>query len=157
MTGIGIVAGKASVLQYCYSASVRTGNGPLAERLAIIYGALSEAIKIHQPDAVAIEQVFVARNPRSALVLGHARGSALLAAVNHGLPVTEYSALQIKRSVVGTGSATKKQVQHMVQVLLSLQRKPALDAADGLACAICHLHTSASLGRITAASRLVGT
>ena len=95
----------------------------------------------HGPEEVALEQVFLARNPRAALVLGHARGSALLAAVHQNRVVAEYSALEIKRAVVGTGRAAKEQVQHMVKILLGLERNPPADAADALACAICHIHT----------------
>ena len=80
VTGLGIVASKGSQLQHCYSASIRTGDGSLGERLAVIYSAVSDAITRYRPDSIAIEQVFVSKNPRSALVLGHARGSAVLAA-----------------------------------------------------------------------------
>jgi crossover junction endodeoxyribonuclease RuvC len=90
---------------------------------------------------VALEEVFLARNPQAALVLGHARGSALLASVHRRRIVAEYSALEIKRAVVGTGRAAKEQVQHMVKMLLGLDQIPPTDAADALACAICHIHT----------------
>ena len=157
VTGLGIVASKGSQLQHCYSESIRTGDGSLGERLAVIYSAVSDAITRYRPDSIAIEQVFVSKNPRSALVLGHARGSAVLAAVHHQLPMAEYSALQIKRAVVGTGSASKTQVQHMVRVLLNLQHKPPFDASDGLACAICHIHTASGLDRMAGVRQVIGS
>ena len=96
-----------------------------------------------------LENLFLARNPHAALVLGHARGSALLAAVHHKRVVAEYSALEIKRAVVGTGRAAKEQVQHMVKMLLGLARNPPADAADALACAICHIHTRQMAARVS--------
>ena len=101
---------------------------------------------------VAVEQVFVSNNARSALVLGQARGAAICAAVQAGVEVSEYSALQVKQSVVGTGSARKEQVQHMVRVLLGMTRTPKSDEADALACAICHIHTSQVASRILSAT-----
>ena len=95
---------------------------------------------MHTPGAVAVEKVFVNANPQSTLALGQARGTAICAAVLAGLPVAEYTALQVKQSVVGNGHAAKEQVQHMVKRLLALPGDPAPDAADALACAICHAH-----------------
>ena len=116
--------------------------------MAAIYRGVSGVIQDWEPESAAVERVFLASNPHAALILGHARGSAMLAAVNHGLPISEYSALEIKRSVVGTGSAAKEQVQHMVRVLLGMDYKPPVDAADALACAICHLHTAEGERRV---------
>jgi crossover junction endodeoxyribonuclease RuvC len=130
------------------------GSGPLDQRLGMIFRAVSAAVTDYQPDVVSIEQVFMANNAKSALVLGHARGSAICAAVMASLSVAEYSARQIKQSVVGTGSATKPQVQHMVRVLLGLQSNPPSDAADALACAICHVNTSRVSQRIVSQGRL---
>ncbi len=119
---------------------VRTSAAaPLAGRLAQIYEAVSEIIVRHRPDAVAVESVFVARNPRSALVLGHARGVALLAAARAGVPVSEYAPALVKKTVVGAGAATKVQVQRMTARLLRLAAPPAPDdAADGVAIALTH-------------------
>ncbi len=111
-----------------------------AERLATLYAGLIEVIACHEPDAAVVERVFVSANPRSALVLGEARGALLAAVATRGIPVREYSPGEIKRAVVGTGSASKAQVQAMAQRLLGLERPPARDAADALAAAICHAH-----------------
>ena len=112
----------------------------LPVRLAAIYEAVREQITAHRPGLLAIESVFMSSNPRSALVLGQARGAAICAAVSCGLEVAEYAPTQIKQAVSGRGRADKAQVQHMVTVLLGLGTKPASDAADALACAICHIH-----------------
>ena len=127
-------------LQYVTSGCVRSGGGDLAARLKTILEGLNEVIAAHAPGEVAIEKVFVNVNPQSTLALGQARGTAICAAVLAGLPVAEYTALQVKQSVVGKGHAKKEQVQHMVKRLLALEGDPAPDAADALACAICHAH-----------------
>ena len=142
ITGIGVVEAQGQKLRHVHSESVRLGTGSLSSRLVLLYDRIEEIVGTYQPDVGAIEKVFLASNPQSALVLGQARGSALLAMAQQGLEASEYSALEIKRAVTGTGRATKEQVQHMVRVLLGLSRKPAQDAADALACAICHLHAS---------------
>lgn len=114
-------------------------RAPLEQRLAAIYDALTELITRHRPDAMAIENVFVARNARSALVLGHARGVILLAAGHAGLAVAEYPPAVIKKAVVGAGAATKEQVQRMTAQLLRLKTPPSpSDAADGVAVALTH-------------------
>jgi crossover junction endodeoxyribonuclease RuvC len=121
---------------------------PLPRRLATIFERLGVIIQEHQPDNVAIEDVFYALNVKSALKLGQVRGVAMLAASSAGLEVTEYSPLSIKSAVVGYGRAEKPQVQYMVTRLLNLTEIPEPpDAADALAIAICHLHTSATLVR----------
>ena len=124
------------------SGCVRSGEGDLATRLKSILEGLKEVIAAHGPVEVAIEKVFVNVNPQSTLALGQARGTAICAAVLAGLPVAEYTALQVKQSVVGNGHAGKEQVQHMVRRLLALPGEPSEDAADALACAICHAHGS---------------
>jgi len=126
---------------------VKSGTGDLAARLKAILEGLNEVIAAHAPGEVAVEKVFVNVNPQSTLALGQARGTAICAAVIAGLPVAEYTALQVKQSVVGNGHAAKEQVQHMVKRLLSLPGDPAPDAADALACAICHAH-GRSLGTL---------
>ena len=127
---------------------------PLPLRLVTIFDRLGAIIQEHQPDNVAIEDIFYALNVKSALKLGQVRGVAMLAASTAGLAVTEYSPLTIKSAVVGYGRAEKQQVQHMVTNLLNLAQIPEPpDAADPLAIAICHLHTSATLERQRAVGR----
>ncbi len=121
---------------------MKSGQGDLATRLKAILNGLNEVIAAHAPIEVAVEKVFVNVNPQSTLALGQARGTAICAAVIAGLPVAEYTALQVKQSVVGNGHADKAQVQHMVRRLLALVGEPTADAADALACAICHAHGS---------------
>ena len=122
------------------SGCVKSGAGDLATRLKCILEGLNEVIAEHGPAEAAVEKVFVNVNPQSTLALGQARGTAICAAVLAGLPVAEYTALQVKQSVVGNGHAKKEQVQHMVRRLLALPGDPASGAADALACAICHAH-----------------
>jgi crossover junction endodeoxyribonuclease RuvC len=124
------------------SGCVKSGAGELAARLKVILEGLNDVIAAHAPIEVAVEKVFVNANPQSTLALGQARGTAICAAVLAGLPVSEYTALQVKQAVVGNGHAAKEQVQHMVKRLLALPGNPSPDAADALACAICHAHGS---------------
>ncbi len=133
---------RAGSLVYVTSGCVKSGHGDLAARLKAILNGLNEVIAAHAPVEVAVEKVFVNVNPQSTLALGQARGTAICAAVIAGLPVAEYTALQVKQSVVGNGHADKAQVQHMVRRLLALAGEPTADAADALACAICHAHGS---------------
>lgn len=135
-------------LHYITSGCVKSGQGDLAQRLKAILEGLNEVIAAHGPLEVAVEKVFVNVNPQSTLALGQARGTAICAAVMAGLPVAEYTALQVKQSVVGNGHAKKEQVQHMVRRLLALPGDPSPDAADALACAICHAH-GARLGALS--------
>jgi crossover junction endodeoxyribonuclease RuvC len=145
VTGFGIIENDGKRLVYVASGCVKSGSGDLAARLKSILEGLKEVIAAHSPLEVAVEKVFVNANPQSTLALGQARGTAICAAVLAGLPVSEYTALQVKQSVVGNGHAAKEQVQHMVKRLLALPGDPAPDAADALACAICHAH-GAKLG-----------
>jgi crossover junction endodeoxyribonuclease RuvC len=140
VTGFGVIEQSAGKLRYITSGCVRSGAGELAERLKVILDGLAEVIAANRPQQVAIEKVFVNVNPQSTLLLGQARGTAICAAVIAGLPVAEYTALQVKQAVVGKGHAKKEQVQHMVKRLLALPGDPSPDAADALACAICHAH-----------------
>ena len=140
VTGFGIIERSGSKLQYVTSGCVRSGTGELSTRLKTILDGLAEVIAANAPQEVAIEKVFVNVNAQSTLALGQARGTAICAAVLAGLPVSEYTALQVKQSVVGKGHAGKDQVQHMVRRLLALPGDPSPDAADALACAICHAH-----------------
>lgn len=130
---------------------VAPDEAPLPEKLLFIHARLAALLAEHRPDCVAVENIFHAKNARSALRLGHARGVALLAASQAGLPVAEYTPAEIKRAVVGFGRAEKAQVGQMVKLLLALDAVPTPhDAADALAIAICHIHTSG--GRIAAAA-----
>jgi len=135
-----VIESAGSKLRYVTSGCVKSGEGDLAARLKAILEGLNEVIALHAPVEVAVEKVFVNVNPQSTLALGQARGTAICAAVIAGLPVAEYTALQVKQSVVGKGHAKKEQVQHMVKRLLALPGDPSPDAADALACAICHAH-----------------
>jgi crossover junction endodeoxyribonuclease RuvC len=151
-TGYGCIIsdGRRHVLVTCGAIRVRP-HAPLPERLLTIYDGLSELLATERPDCVALEDVFHARNVRSALTLGHARGVALLAAERAGLPVAAYSPAQIKRTVTGYGRAEKRQIQIMIRLLLGLDAVPTPhDAADALAVAICHLHHARAAGLGTA-------
>lgn len=151
VTGFGVVDKNGSRLTYVTSGRIRTPDGDLAPRLKAILDGLAEVIAEQQPAQVALEKVFVNVNPSSTLLLGQARGTAICAAVMHGLPVAEYTALQVKQAVVGNGHAQKRQVQDMVRRLLKLSGEPSTDAADALACAICHAHGGQGLGRLATA------
>ncbi|MDO9010209.1 MAG: crossover junction endodeoxyribonuclease RuvC [Gallionella sp.] len=148
VTGFGVLDKQGQQLHYVASGCIKTPDGELPERLKVILNSLSEVIALHQPDQVAVEKVFVNVNPQSTLLLGQARGAAICAAVLANLPVGEYTALQVKQAVVGNGHAAKEQVQLMVQRLLKLSGTPSPDAADALACAICHAHGGLGLGAL---------
>ncbi len=144
-TGFGIVDDQGGRPAYVACGVVVTISGTMAERLHRIFAGLTEVVEHYRPDACAVERVFLARNPDSALKLGQARGAALAALAGAGLDVHEYTALQIKKATVGVGHADKGQVQHMIRALLGLSARPSADAADALACALCHLHQSQGL------------
>ncbi|MBS1197124.1 MAG: ruvC, partial [Proteobacteria bacterium] len=127
-----------------------SGEG-LPDRIRTIFAGIGEVIAAYAPTQAAVEKVFVNVNPQSTLLLGQARGAAISALVHAGLPVAEYTALQIKQAVVGQGKAAKEQVQAMVVRLLDLPGVPAADAADALACAICHAHGGQGLGALATA------
>jgi crossover junction endodeoxyribonuclease RuvC len=141
LTGYGVVEAGGREITYRASGCIRTTAGPFPERLAEIYQGVSQLIIDHQPEVLAIEEVFLAKNPNSALKLGQARGVALAAGVAHGLPIHEYAARQNKQGLTGTGRASKEQVAHMVRMVLGLPGEPQADAADALAIAICHVNT----------------
>ena len=147
-TGYGVVELNRDAKLVCIACGAvkLSPRDPLCERLATIFTRLGEIIREHHPYNVAIEEIFYALNVKSALKLGQVRGVAMLAASSAGLEVSEYAPLTIKSAVVGYGRAEKHQVQHMVTQLLNLAEIPQPpDAADALAIAICHLHTSATL------------
>lgn len=149
VTGFGVVDRDGQRLAYVSSGCIRTNDkGELPERLRTILDGLAEVIDTHHPEHVAIEKVFVNVNPQSTLLLGQARGAAVCAAVLADLPVAEYTALQVKQAVVGKGHAHKEQVQEMVKRLLKLPGYPSADAADALACAICHAHGGLGMGAL---------
>jgi crossover junction endodeoxyribonuclease RuvC len=140
LTGFGVVAAEGSRITLIECGVIRTRAGrPLPARIRDIYEGIVELIERHQPTAVSIEDVFHGKNSRTALSLGHARGAIMLAASLKDLPISEYTAVAIKKAVTGTGRATKDQVGFMVQQRLRLRTAPApADAADGVAAALCH-------------------
>jgi crossover junction endodeoxyribonuclease RuvC len=144
VTGYGIVERADGRLRHVAHGTLRPPRrAELPARLAALHRALCEVIRDHAPDLAVVEQVFVAASPRSALVLGEARGVALAAAAAAGLPVFEYGPRAIKLAVTGSGAAAKPEVQRMVRTLLSLAQRPPADAADALAAAICHMQGAA--------------
>lgn len=151
ITGFGVLDKSGQKLTYVTSGCIKVPNGELSTRLKTILDGLAEVIATCNPGQVALEKVFVNANPQSTLLLGQARGTAICAAVMHDLPVAEYTALQVKQAVVGNGHAAKGQVQEMVKRLLKLTGAPSPDAADALACAICHAHGGQGLGSLVTA------
>jgi crossover junction endodeoxyribonuclease RuvC len=150
-TGFGIISVTSGRNEYLTSGVIRLPRGPLPERLGIIHDSICELLDRYCPAELAIEQVFLAKSADAALKLGQARGAAIVPCVTRGMEVREYSARQIKQSVVGTGAADKVQVQHMVKVLLNLPGEPQEDAADALAAALCHAHTQQSMVNLAGA------
>ncbi len=127
-----------------YGALYTPANAPLFERLPLLYDGLAQLIAEYKPQAMAIEELFFTKNARTAISVAQARGVAILAGAHAGLKLAEYTPLQVKQAVVGYGKATKEQVQSMVRVLLDMDHTPRPDdAADALAIAICHIHSSA--------------
>ena len=152
ITGFGVLDKSGQKLAYVTSGCIRTPQqGELSVRLKTILDGLAEVIAECRPTQIAIEKVFVNMNPQSTLLLGQARGTAICAAVMHDLPIAEYTALQVKQAVVGNGHAGKEQVQEMVRRLLKLAGAPGPDAADALACAICHAHGGQGMGALATA------
>jgi crossover junction endodeoxyribonuclease RuvC len=149
VTGFGVLEKSGQKLTYVTSGCIRTEEkAELPVRIRTILEGLSQLIADIRPQQVAVEKVFVNVNPQSTLLLGQARGAAICAAVIGSLPVSEYTALQVKQAVVGNGHARKEQVQEMVRRLLRLPGDPSPDAADALACAICHAHGGLGLGKL---------
>ena len=144
-TGYGVVEGTGSLHRAVEFGAIRNpSQREHPERLALIYRKIREVIRRTRPEFLAMEEVFLAKNPQSALKLGQVRGAVMVAATEEGLPVAEYSALEIKAAVTGFGHAQKEQVQFMVKTILGLAKVPQPhDAADALAVAICALHRSA--------------
>lgn len=144
-TGYGIVEGDGHRLRYIHHGTIRLPAGrSFPERLKIIYDQLSRAIVEHNPVSMAVEEVFFAKNVKSALSLGQARGAVLLAGISAGLSIHEYSALRIKQAVAGYGRASKEQVAAMIQRIFRIDTLIEPNAADALAVAVCHLNTNSS-------------
>jgi len=144
VTGIGIIDGGRLVA----ARQLQLGDGDMPERLGAIFGGISAVIEEFRPEVVAIETVFVNRNPQSAIKLGQARGAAICAAVQAGLSVHEYAPRLIKQAIVGRGAADKLQVQHMVRALIRSDASYGADAADALAVALCHWHMAQTAARM---------
>jgi crossover junction endodeoxyribonuclease RuvC len=151
-TGWGVIESDGVRLLHVANGIIATkASQPLGQRLAVLHRNIVEVLHQFSPQAVAVEQAFVAKDPLAALKLGHARAIALLAAAEAGLVIAEYAPNHIKKSIVGVGHADKAQVQAMVKRLLPRAQFEAADAADALACAIAHAHLSATASRISAA------
>jgi len=138
ITGFGLIDNQANRIDYVDSGHIKVSGDSLPQRLGYIFAAVDDVIRRHQAEQMSIENVFMARNADSALKLGQARGAAICAAHQAGLEIAEYAPREIKQSIVGSGAATKDQVQHMVKRLLGIRQDLQADEADGLAIAICH-------------------
>lgn len=147
-TGFGLIESDGIRHRYLSSGVIRLPQGALPARLAIIFKSLNTIIDEFAPDQAVVEEVFMAKSAGSALKLGQARGAAVVACVSRDLLVAEYTARQIKKAVVGSGAATKEQIQEMVRILLALPAAPQEDAADALAAAICHANAQGGLAKI---------
>ncbi len=156
LTGYGLIDTSGSDAAHVTSGCLQVTGDTLADKLGLIFTEISALIERHRPDQFAIESVFMHRNADSALKLGQARGAAICAAVTRSLPVSEYAPREIKQAIVGKGGADKRQIQHMVRVLLKLREAPQTDAADALAIALCHSHHRSALARVGRVSRLRG-
>ncbi len=156
-TGFGVLDVDGQRLNYVASGTISTLDAPrgdLPARLKILFDGVREVSQLYQPQCTSVEIVFVNVNPQSTLLLGQARGAVLAALVAHPLPVAEYTALQMKKAVVGHGLASKAQVQEMVRRLLNLPGLPGPDAADALGLAITHAHAGASMATLAGATPL---
>jgi crossover junction endodeoxyribonuclease RuvC len=158
-TGFGVIEADGAALHYVASGTIKTDAvaiGELPARLKVLFDGVREVAQRYGPSCASVEIVFVNVNPQSTLLLGQARGAAVTALVASELPVSEYTALQMKKAIVGHGQARKEQVQHMVARLLALPGLPGKDAADALGLAICHAHAAtsfAAIGRSTDLAR----
>ena len=141
-TGYGIIEISVSKIDYVTSGHIYVDDEVFPKRLGIIYSEVLELATNYDVQEMAIEDVFLAKNPNSALKLGQARGVAIAAGIAKDLEIFEYAARQVKKTIVGKGGASKTQIQHMVRVLLNLPGVPQADAADGLAIALCHAHST---------------
>lgn len=156
-TGFGVIDVQGQQLDYVASGTIRTTKlalGDLPGRLKVLFEGITEVVARYEPDTAAVEIVFVNVNPQSTLLLGQARGACITALVARDLPVAEYTALQMKKAVVGHGRAAKSQVQEMVRRLLQLPGLPGTDAADALGLAITHVHAGAAMARLGSSTTL---
>jgi crossover junction endodeoxyribonuclease RuvC len=157
VTGFGVIEADGARLAYVASGTVRTTHldrGDLPARLKLLFDGLREVAERYRPDVASVEIVFVNVNPQATLLLGQARGACLTALVSAGLPVAEYTALQMKQAVVGHGKAAKSQVQDIVRRLLALPQAAGTDASDALGLAITHAHAGRSMARLAQAASL---
>ena len=152
VTGYGVIDSNGVTSRHVTSGCIRTENENFSARLGEIFHGIQNIVRAEMPDEVAVEQVFMARNPSSALKLGHARGAAVTAVVTLDLAIAEYSPRAVKKALVGTGAAEKEQVQHMIRLLLGVKGKMGLDESDALAVALCHAHSSVSHLKIRGAA-----
>lgn len=143
-TGVGIIEGERLI----HAETIRLGDGPMPERLGLIFTEIQRLIAEYAPRVAAVETVFMSRNAQSAIKLGQARGAAICAAVGAGLAVHEYAPTAIKQAIVGRGAAGKEQVQHMIRALLKIDIDLGEDAHDALAAALCHHHTAQTASRL---------
>lgn len=147
--GYGIIESEPDPVAIDYGVIVTTADSPMATRLLEIHAAVGELIDRHQPQAIAVERLFFARNVTTAMTVGQARGVVLLAAAQHGVATAEYAPSEIKQAVVGYGKADKQQIQEMVRIMLGLESLPRPDdAADALAVAICHVQVAPFRARV---------
>lgn len=153
ITGYGVIESDGRKSIHIASGCIRMQQKEMPERLGEIYRGVSQVIAEYSPSEMAVEEVFVAKNPSSALKLGHARGAAVCAGVMAGLPIAEYTPRMIKQTVVGTGAADKEQVQHMIKLILQIKEKLSADQADALAVAISHAHSNSTLLNLKAGGR----
>ena len=156
LTGFGVLDCASGSTAYVASGAVRTRDGAFPERLRLIFHSVKEIVEEYQPDIVAIESVFMHRNAGSALKLGQARSAAICATFGFELEIHEYAPREIKQAIVGTGAASKEQVQHMVRSLLELDGDPAPDAADALATALCYAHQRRLHLKVGSSAAIVG-
>ena len=156
LTGFGVLDFAGDRPTYVASGTVRTPEGSFPDRLKRIFVSVGEIVEKYRPDIVAIESVFMARNAGSALKLGHARSAALCATFAFDVEVFEYAPREIKQAIVGNGSASKEQVQHMIVSLLQLDGAPSSDAADALAAAICHGQQRTLISRLNKGATMAG-
>jgi crossover junction endodeoxyribonuclease RuvC len=156
LTGFGVVDFDGDRAQYVASGTVKSIDGAFADRLRQIFESIGGIVDEFRPDIVAVESVFMHKNAGSALKLGHARSAAICATFAHGVEVHEYAPREIKQAVVGTGAATKEQVQHMVVSILTLDGIPSEDAADALAAALCHGHQRRIQARLGTGKAIAG-
>jgi crossover junction endodeoxyribonuclease RuvC len=156
-TGFGVIDVDGQTLTYIASGTIKTAHmvgDPLPGRLKVLYDGVREVVARYQPDQSSVEIIFVNVNPQATLLLGQARGACITALVSNDLPVSEYTALQMKKAVAGYGKAGKAEVQEMVMRLLTLPSLPGQDAADALGLAITHAHVGPAMARLAKASGL---